>query len=325
MSFCAQEIRGRGTVKRVLVIYFSQTGQLRRVAESLCGPLAADPAVELEWCELQPAQPYPFPWPFFQFFDQFPEAVGLVPPALKATGLASGLRYDLVIVAYTVWYLSPAPPITAFLKSEQGRAILADTPVITVIACRNMWLMAQEKTKMLLAGVGARLSDNVVLTDKGSALATFVTTPRWMLTGRTDRLWGIFPKPGIAEDEIRACKRFGHAIASALHEGRLDGRQPVLGGLQAVTVDDRLIASERIATRSFHAWGALIRLTGPQGTSIRRLALLVYVLFLIAMIVTVVPLTMLLRPLLAGRLQRARAYFELPSGSGGERMAVHLP
>ena len=316
-------------MKRVLVVYFSQTGQLKRVAEAACTPLAADPEVQLDWCELKPQRPYPFPWPFFQFFDQFPEAVHLLPPALKPLGLQATARYDLVILAHTVWYLSPAPPVTAFLKSDEARAILKNTPVITLVACRNMWLMAQEKTKQLLADNGARLSDNIVLTDKGSALATFVTTPRWMLTGRTDPLWGLFPRAGIADSDIRAASRFGHAISAALRDGRLDGQQPVLTGLQAATADDRLIASERIATRSFHVWGRLVRLAGPQGAPQRKLVLAVYVVFLVAMIVTVVPVTMLLRallrPLLVRRLQQAKAYFEQPSGSGSERMTTFQP
>src|SRR3546814_2026266 len=40
--------RGGWGMKRVLVVYFSQTGQLRRVAESLCAPLPAA-GVEVDW------------------------------------------------------------------------------------------------------------------------------------------------------------------------------------------------------------------------------------------------------------------------------------
>lgn len=312
-------------MKRVLVVYFSQTGQLRRIAESVCAALANDPQITLDWCPLEPRQPYPFPWPFFKFFDQFPESAHLIPPALQPLPIAPAARYDLVILAYTVWYLSPAPPVTAFLKSQQGRAVLQDTPVVTLIGCRNMWLMAQEKTKQMLADAGARLSDNIVLTDKGSALATFITTPRWMLTGKSESLWGFFPKAGITDADINAVGRFGPAIAAALHRGQLNGQQPVLTGLQAATADDRLVASERIGTRSFFIWGKLVRLAGGQGAPLRKIILLIYVAFLVAMIVTIVPLTMLLRvllrPLLMARLQKEKQYFEQPSGSGSERMS----
>ena len=305
------------------MVYFSQTGQLRRIAESMCAPLSSAGDIELTWQALEPVKPYPFPWPFFEFFDQFPEAVKGEPPELRPLALDPVQRYDLVILAYTVWFLSPAPPMTAFLKSATGRALLRDTPVVTLIACRNMWLMAQEQAKALLAQAGARHCDNVVLTDAGSAMATFITTPRWMLTGRRDALWG-FPPAGIREEEIAGAQRFGQALLQALRADRVDGRTPLLTGLKAARVDDRLIASERIGRRSFQVWGKLVRLAGPQGNPARRVILAVYSVFLVTIIVTIVPLSMLiralLRPLLAARLAAARRYFELPSGSSAERM-----
>lgn len=311
-------------MKRVLVVYFSQTGQLQRVAASVCAPLSADGDISVDWRALKPLQPYPFPWPFFAFFDQFPEAVHLQPPAIAPLDFADDARYDLVILAYTVWFLSPAPPVTAFLKSAQGRALLRDTPVVTLIACRNMWLLAQEEVKQLLADAGARLSDNIVLTDRGGSLGSFITTPRWMLTGKTDPLWGL-PPPGIREDDIREAARFGRALASALRDDRLDGRAPVLEGLKAATADDRLIASERIGRRSFWIWGRLVRACGAQGAPARRIVLAIYAVFLVAMIVTIVPLSMALRtllhPLFARRLALLRTQFERPSGSATARLA----
>lgn len=311
-------------MKRVLVVYFSQTGQLERVARSVCAPLERTEGVEVDWCPLVPARPYPFPWPFFQFFDQFPEAVHLDPPALRPLALPEGRRYDLIVLAYTVWFLSPAPPVTAFLKSAQGRALLRDTPVVTLIACRNMWHMAQEEVKRLLADAGARLSDNVVLTDAGSSFATFITTPRWMLTGKTDSIWGL-PPPGIDAQRIRAASRFGVALAEALKQDRLDGRSPVLSGLGAVEADVRLVPSEKIGRRSFQIWGRLLRAVGPPRAPQRKPVLALYAAFLVTMILTIVPITMLIRYLLnslAGqRLAEQKRYFEQPSGSGRQRLA----
>lgn len=313
-------------MKRILVVYFSQTGQLQRVAESLCAPLAADKDVRLTWLPLAPVKPYPFPWPFLEFFDQFPEAVQGIAPAIQPLDVAEAAEFDLIILAYTVWYLSPAPPVAAFVKSELGRRLLKNRPVVTVIACRNMWLQAHEVMRGWLAEAGARHCDNVVLTDRGSALATFITTPRWMLTGRRDPLWG-FPAAGLTDADITATSRFGKALLSALREGRADGR-PLLSGLGAASADERLIASERIGRRSFMIWSRLVRLAGPQGAPARKAVLAGYVVFLVAMILTVVPVTMalraLLRPLLAKPLARLKAQYEQPSGSGTERMAENL-
>lgn len=62
--------------------------------------------------------------------------------------------------------------------------MLKDTPVITLIGCRNMWLMAQEKVKKLLAESEAKLIGNVVKVDQSNDWASFITTPLWMLTGK---------------------------------------------------------------------------------------------------------------------------------------------
>ena len=80
-----------------------------------------------------------------------------------------------------------------------------------------MWLIAQEKMKALLDDLGARLIDNVVLADQGKSLYTFVTTPRWLLTGKKDAFW-FFPKAGIYEEEIASSSRFGARLCDALQK-----------------------------------------------------------------------------------------------------------
>lgn len=312
-------------MKRVLVVYFSQTGQLQRAAESLAGPLAAAGDIEVDWIALEPETPYPFPWPFLDFFDQFPESVQLDPAPNKPVRLEKKHEYDLVILAYTVWFLSPAPPVTAFLKSGVAAQLLKNRPVVTLIACRNMWISADQTVRQLLADIGARHMDHAVLVDRGPALATFVTTPRWMLTGRKGAFWGMFPAAGISGEDIAAASRFGHALVQRLQsESPIDASRPALTGLGAVDVDTRLLASERIGQRSFQIWSRLLRRCGRPGTPLRRVMLVIYSAFLVTMIVTVVPVTMLiraiLRPLTAVKMQKLKSALEQPSGSSRERM-----
>jgi len=311
-------------VQNILVVYFSQSGQLERIARTIASPLDAAEDVQVDYLRLEPEPAYPFPWGFFSFLDAFPESVYLDPPRLRPFGLAPDRRYDAIVLAYTVWFLSPAPPITGFLKSEEGRRLLAGTPVITVTACRNMWLSAQEEVKRMLVDAGARHCDHVALIDQGSSLATFFTTPRWMLTGRKDRWLRVFPRPGVSESEIAGSVRFGRALLAALRRGELDGMRPALAGLGAVRMDDRLLASERIGRRSFRIWGRLLRRVGGPGSPRRKPVLVIYLVFLVAMIVVVVPPSMLIRTLLRPfgreRMARERAYYEQPSGSGTERL-----
>lgn len=308
--------------KNVLVIQYSQSGQLTRLTEQIAAPLRADPRIRVQVLTLAPQKPFPFPWPFFTFLDAFPESAHLVPPALVPLPLSGDEDFDLIVLPYQVWFLAPSQPVTAFLKHPLAKQVLRGKPVVTVIACRNMWLMAHDKLKGLLADAGARLIDNVVLTDPGPTMATFFTTPRWVLTGNKAGFWGM-PAAGLNEAQIKGSRRFGLALRDALAADREKGTQPLLAGLGAVQVEPRLYISERAGSRSFHVWGKLLMAAGRPGAWQRKPLLLLYVIFLIVMIITVVPTSLalqaLLRPFMGGWLTKIKAQFEQPSGSSTER------
>jgi hypothetical protein len=314
------------TSKKILVVQYSQTGQLQAVADELLAPLRADSRFEIHTETLAPLKPFPFPWPFFRFFDAFPESAHMVPPPLKPLSLTGDERFDLVILPYQVWFLAPSQPITAFLKDSVAQRVVRDTPVVTVIACRNMWLLAHEKLKGLLATAGARLIDNVVLTDPGPTLATFITTPRWLLSGRKGPIWGM-PAAGLNEGQIRGARRFGLALRDGLLSGQERQDAPMLAGLGAVHVDPRLYVSEKAGTRSFFIWGLLLRAVGRPGSPQRVPLLALYVAFLATAIIAVVPLSLaiqaLLRPFMGRWLAGIQQRFERPSGSSTERCSLY--
>jgi len=225
--------------------------------------------------------------------------------------------YDLIILAYTVWYLSPSLPIVGFLKSAQAKKLFKDTPVITLIGCRDMWIMAQEKMKNLLLTLDAKLIDNVVLSDQGKSIYTFFTTPRWLLTGKKDKFL-FFPPAGISQEDIQNASRFGKRINEALKQNREKESQPLLANLGAVSVNGKLIATEKIATRSFRIWAKLIKLSGAKHSLGRKITITIYALFLLTLVVTIVPLNILFRKLFSAfqkeKIYALEKYYELPSG-----------
>jgi hypothetical protein len=306
-------------MRRILVVYFSQTGQLRDIVASIAAPLVAQGELDVVTAQIKPRQPYPFPWPFWQFFSTFPETVAELPDPIEPLDIGSNPEFDLVILAYQVWFLSPSMPMMAFLQSEQAKQLLRNRRVVTVIGCRNMWMQAQERMKLHLQRLSARLVDNVVFTDSTHMAATFISTPLWMLTGRRGPfLGGLVPVAGITQKEIAAASRFGHAVAVQLNERAEHDDSPFFAGLGAVKVTDHLIASEAVGRRSFRIWGVLLRACGRPTSLSRRAVLGVYIVFLICLILTVAPLSALvrslLRPLTKKRAAAQRRYFAAPSG-----------
>ena len=309
--------------KRVLVIHYSQTGQLERVAHSVATPLLKDEDVQVDFLPIKPVDPYPFPWPFLRFINTFPESAHQIPCALDLQADHLQSEYDLVILAYQVWYLAPSIPISSFLQSELAQRLLADTPVVTVIACRNMWLQAQEKVKAHLQRCNAKLVGNIALVDAAGSIASFFATPLWVLTGRKGPHWfGLVPVAGVSQQDVDGAQRFGEVLRERLLGNTspsmaMDG--DVLQGLNAAPVNDKLILSEKVGTRSFYLWGKLFLACGKPDAALRKPLAALYTVFLLLMIVTVVPVTALLKllfsPLLKKRIARQKAYY---AGSSGD-------
>jgi hypothetical protein len=180
-----------------------------------------------------------------------------------------------------------------------------------------MWIEAQKSMRELLKSCDARLMDNVVLSDQSGPLESFITTPRWMLSGKRDSFFGL-SSAGISEEVIEKSIRFGEAIAVGLANNAELTNEPMCKDMGAVRVDPRFIASEKIGKRSFRIWGKLVRLFGPRGSWMRRPILGVYVLFLITLIVTVVPINMavgsIIRRLFKGKMGKIIRTIEAPSG-----------
>jgi hypothetical protein len=308
---------------KILVLQYSQTGQVTRIVHSITQPLENQPGIQVIHHEIQPPAPYPFPWSLYEFLDVMPESIYQDPPDTTIPADLINEQFDLVLIGYSVWFLSPCLPVMGILKAARNTQLLNNTPVVTIIGCRDMWIMAQEKMKRLLEDAGADLIGNIVLMDRGGSTASFVTTPRWLLTGKKDSFWGL-PPAGVSEKDILEGHRFGRAIMKTLLK---DGKPDIsmLQGLKAIERSNRFLLGEKIGQRSFKVWGWLIRKAGRPGSSKRRFLLTIYIIYLALLIMTLLPIALvlqiILKPLLKKRTEELWRQYEQPSGSADDRMS----
>ena len=310
-------------MKKVLAIHYSQSGQLVEIIQSILRPLRDDEHIEITWLELQTVQPYPFPWPFFKFFDVFPESVLMDAPKMKPFSFNPQTRFDLILLAYQVWFLSPSLPVTGFLKSREA-GVMKNVPVITVVNCKDRWLMAQEKVKECIHKAGGKLIDNVVLISQGNEITALVSTLRWLWTGKKEGFWKLFPPAGVDKKEISRAGRFGRAIASGLETENSKTGQPLLKGLGAARVNPKIIQQEKIGYWNFLLWAKIVKTFGEPG-ELRRLPFLaLFMLYLGCLVLISVPFTIFLKifvnPFRKESQQREIEYFEGPSGSSAEKL-----
>ena len=279
-------------MKKVLVITYSQSGQLDEIVGNILKPLRDE--VEIFYEKLKPIPDYPFPWTDITFWDAMPESVRMIPSGIEPLNIDPSKEYDLIILGYPVWFLSPPIPITSFLKSEAAKEILKGKPVLTVIGSRNMWVGAQEDIKKMILEAGGFLKGNIVLRDKHHNLSSVITISYWMMTGKKDRLWGIFPKPGVSEEDIEQSVRFGLPLLKALKKNSFDNLQTDLIAEHAVEIIPSIVSIEKKGKRIFKIWSGLILKKGGAGSKARigRLKLfkwyLLFVIFAVSPIATIV-------------------------------------
>lgn len=283
-------------MKKILVVYFSQSGQQMRILQSLAKPfLEAGHAVVFE--ELKPVDRFPFPWSAYEFFNAFPETFTQQPIALQPINVPAGQEFDLVILGYQPWFLTPSRPISSFLQSSDGKRILAGKNVVTVLGCRNMWLGAQEKVKRRLLEANARLVGHMALVDRSGNLTSLITILRWMFTGKKNPFW-FFPPAGVSEDDIQHAQVFGNLIKAALEQDNFDRLQDTLNNEGAIEVKPNLVLMEKRGQKAFSVWAKFVAMGGAVHSTGRKLRVYIFMYLLPTAIFILSPLLWLLSKIL---------------------------
>jgi len=242
--------------KKVLAVYYSQSGQLTEIIDNFTAPLTAS-GVLVEKVNIHLAKNYPFPWTADRCFSVMPDCVLGVPAKLAPFNI-NGKHYDLIILGYQAWFLSPSIPFNSLLLHPDVRSLLNHTPVITITGARNMWLTAFVKIKKLLHGSGANLVGNIALVDKHPNPVSFVTIFHWMLHGKKNRYLNIFPFPGVSSADIRNTSTFGEIVLHHLKSNQWSGLQSKMVSKGAVKLNYNLMVIESVASKIFAVWANFI-------------------------------------------------------------------
>jgi hypothetical protein len=242
--------------KKVLAIYYSQSGQLGEIIDNLTAPLIkADISVEI--VRVKPVTDYSFPWTGDSFFSVMPNCQLDIPIDLQPFALKEA-EYDLVILGYQAWFLSPSIPFNSLMNSPALKSVLKDTPVITVTGARNMWLSAFIRVKKLIRAAAAKHVGNIALVDTHPNPVSFVTIFHWMLHGKKDRYLNIFPPPGVPAEDIAHTKVFGESVLTHLQTNKWGGLQNELDRDKAVVLNYNLMVIESTASKIFKVWANFI-------------------------------------------------------------------
>lgn len=238
--------------KKILAIYYSQSGQLAQIIENICAPLlSAGHAVEKQ--RIRPVKDFAFPWTPERFYDVMPDCVLGVPIELEPLRFERD-SYDLIIIGYQSWFLSPGIPSHSLFADKGFQKLLKQTPVVTVTGARNMWMNAFLGIKKLLRDSGANHVGNIALVDEHLNPISYFTIFHWLLGGKKTRLYGIFPLPGVSDANIARAAEFGQTMLPHLASGNWQTLQDELVSQRAVAYNYSLMVLEAKAGPQYIAW-----------------------------------------------------------------------
>lgn len=280
-------------MQNILVLYYSQTGQLKNIVDSIVKSWIEDESITVDFVKYKPVQDYPFPWTSDAFFDVFPEAREGITCPMQTLNLDQKKHYDLVIFAYQVWYLSPSVPAWSILNHPELAPFLNQKKVITVLGVRNMWVQAHKRVHQQLLKLNAKHVGNIVLSDPTNNFLSVITVIRWLIDGKQEAT-SVWPRSGVPLQRIKEAQKYGQIIKDNLTKNTLDNLQEQLYSNGAVDLDFVQKTIEHNGFRIFGLWSKFILKKGSHGDKKRLLRVRLFKYYLLFMIFILSPLGSLL-------------------------------
>jgi len=301
-------------MKNILLIYYTQTGQLEDIADSFLSFSKNNSEYCIDKKQIKPINNFPFPWTGYTFFDKFPECVNGESTEISIPEFDLNKKYDLIVLAYQAWFLSPSLPMISFLNSDIAKKIFQNQRVVTISGCRNMWLMAQERIKRYMDDFGAELVGNAAICDKAPNLVSLVTIIYWMFFGKKQKLWNIFPPSGVNQLQIDETAKYGDILKKAIDENQFKNLQQEFVRTKAVEVYPSLLVLEKRGFKIFKKFAGFIRSKGKLGDTKRKFRVKLFMYLLICGVFIVSPITALASLIIVAlnrkNVQKEVDYFE---------------
>lgn len=222
MTETASPQRGDGDPPRVLLLYYSYSGQSLKVLQA-AGEVFAQRGAQVVEAGIEFTDPrYAEPFSRFPMRRVWPDMLSV----LKAQnrGETGQIRipeavhdgsYDLVCIGSPTWWRAPAMPIRSFLKSPEARKLLAGKPFAVFTVCRHYWQENFEEVCELAEACGGVYVDEIHFSYPGDTLRSMLSLTSYLGSGQyREKYLGLrIPRTNISTEQLDAARTFAAALA----------------------------------------------------------------------------------------------------------------
>ncbi len=273
--------------KKIAVFYFTQTGQLREILNSLLNPLESM-GCEVIYKKIEPLEPFPFPWTSDQFYDIFPESRAEIPFPLREMDFSDVMDADIVVLGYQPWFLAPSIPVASFLGCEETMLYLSGRDVIAVGGTRNMWMSAIKSIKTRLEVSGAKLVAHLALEDRHNNLVSVLTIFRWLINNKKEAT-KYLPAAGVSNEDIYSISALSDDLYAAIENRDFNLLQKNIIQKEGLRFNPGIYFIEKNGNKIWGAWAKWVLKKGKYGDSSRKLRLKIFKWYLLTLIFAISP------------------------------------
>lgn len=215
--------------RRVLLLYYSYTGQARKVLGA-AGEVFRDRGFEVSTAPILFTDPR-----YADRFSRFPMAhmwrdfLGMLPAqTLKATGeirTPDEVRcsdYDLICIGSPTWWRDVSMPLRSFLKSNEARPLLAGKQFAVFVVCRRYWRENLKAVRKLAEKAGGRYAGGIHFGYPGDQLRSMLSLASYLASGECrERYLGVrIPATNVSADQLDEARRFAADLADRVLAAR---------------------------------------------------------------------------------------------------------
>ncbi|MCK5857634.1 MAG: hypothetical protein KAG64_09090 [Bacteroidales bacterium] len=278
-------------MKKILVVYYTQSGQLKELVDGIVNPLENSDDYQIDYFKIEPIKDFPFPWSNTEFYDCMPESVEGSTIPIKPFNMDGD--YDLVILAYQVWFLNLSIPFWSILQDAKMKEFLKNKKVITILGIRNMWVNAQKRLLAYFNENEVNHVGNLVFSDPNPNLVSVLTVLKHLTTGKKKPI-KFLPPYGVSKNDISRLPSFGKLIIDAFKGDTWTTLQNQFVDNKGVAIDFSLRTTELAAGRIFKLWSSFVLKKGEAGNPARKGRLKIYEFYLLFLIFFISPFSSLI-------------------------------
>jgi menaquinone-dependent protoporphyrinogen IX oxidase len=214
-----------GRPPRVLLLYYSYTGQSQKVLE------AAGEVFRDRGCDVQTAAIKFTDKKYAEKFSRFPMR-RVWPDMLSVLGAQKRSEtgdietpdtvrdgdYDLILIGSPTWWDNVSMPLRSFLKSDEARKLFANKPFAVFVVCRTFWKENLEAMRELAEEQGGRYVDEIHFTYPGDNLRSMLALTSYLGSGEyRKRYLGIrLPPTNVQPEQVEQARIFAARLADRL-------------------------------------------------------------------------------------------------------------